>query len=327
MSDLDKTMVIDPESNSSETECCLICKCELHPDPEDNSFLRCPVCNYRKKIEVALTPGNIVGNKYKLLSYLNSGGCGDLFLCCPVENQSQRFVLKVLKNGGSVNLVRFQREAMILSSIRNERIEAVYDFWDSGDKSFIIMEYISGSNLREIQNAYEIEEQTALQIIQEVTLALQFIWENYAIIHRDIKPENIMMTEDYKIKLLDFGLSKQVNSSGIHDVTTERVGIGTPGYMSPEQFLDSKHVDFKADIFSLGATLFYLITGEKPITGKNHKDIYDCTRRNAPPPASRLEGKCSPECIELIQFMMQLNPENRPASYGVLLERISALLT
>ena len=188
------------------------------------------------------------------------------------------------------------------------------------------MEYISGKNLRQIHETFEIEESTALQIIQEVALALQFIWENYEIIHRDIKPENIMITDDYQIKLLDFGLSKRVNASGIHDVTTERVGIGTPGYMSPEQFLDSKNVDYKADIFSLGATLFFLVTGEKPITGKSNAEIYDCTRKNSPPPMSRMEGKCSPQCIELICSMMQLQPENRPDSYSEILEKITAII-
>ena len=327
MADIDKTVVLDSKTEPCDKELCVICKCELQPDPNDSTFLRCPVCNFKKKIENTLVPGSIVGNKYKLLCYLNSGGCGDLFICCPVEDLAKRYVLKVMKKAGSTSQARFQREAMILSSIRNERIAAVYDFWESGNRSYIVMEYISGKNLREVQDSFEIGEETALQIVQEVAYALQFIWENYAIIHRDIKPENIMITDEYQVKLLDFGLSKQVTSSGEHDVTTERVGLGTPGYMSPEQFVDSKNVDFKSDIFSLGATLFFLITGEKPITGKSHSEVYSCTCRNSPPPKSRLEGKCSSQCIDLIQFLMQRDPKDRPESYGILLEKLTALIS
>ena len=326
MADFDKTIVIDPNSQSQDKEVCPVCGMVLQEDPSQRGYLCCMACNFRKKQTIVLTPGSIVGNKYKLLNYLNSGGCGDLFLCCPLDDMSQRYVLKVMKSHDSASQSRFHREAVILSSIRNPRIAAVLDHWSTDTESYIIMEYIKGKNLKVVYDFYSIDEATALQLIQEVALALQYIWENFAIIHRDIKPENIMLNDDLQVKLLDFGLSKQVGSSTMTDVTSERTGLGTPGYMSPEQFLNSRDVDFRADIYSLGATLFFLLTGYKPINGTTNREVYEDTLKNSPPPALLLELKCSSECIDLIQFMMQAKVEDRPSSYGVLLERIARLL-
>ena len=325
MADIDKTVVMDQQDTSSGKELCPVCGMELQPDPQHPDTLYCFACNFRKKLEVILAPGYVVGNKYRLLSHLNSGGCGDLFLCCPLDDLSQRYVLKVMKNCDFVSHARFQREGNILSSIRNPRIAAVLDFWDADNLSYIIMEYIKGHNLKELMDIYDINEETALQIILETTLALQYIWDNYTIIHRDIKPENIMLNEELQVKLLDFGLSKIIGSGRSRDVTTEKVGIGTPGYMSPEQFLDSKNVDFKADIYSLGATLFFLITGEKPIAGKSHSEVYASTVQNSPPSPDKFCQKCSPVTIDLIRSMMQLKPEDRP-DYNEVIQRISALL-
>ena len=93
-----------------------------------------------KKQKVVIAPGNVIANKYRVLSHLNSGGCGDLFLCHPLNDVGVRYVLKVLRNADGTSRKRFRREAVILSSIQNEdRIAKVYDFWENGDDTFIIM--------------------------------------------------------------------------------------------------------------------------------------------------------------------------------------------
>ena len=262
-----------------------------------------------------------------MLSHFNSGGCGELFLCHPLSDAGVRYVLKVLKNTDQNSRKRFRREAMILSSVcKEERIARVIDFWDSDDDTYIIMEYINGKNLKQLKEEYLFDEQATLQIALETATALRNIWEGYAVIHRDIKPENIMLDDEFCLKLLDFGLSKQCLDDCDTNITMAHSGLGTPGYMSPEQFADSRNVDFKSDIFSLGATMFFLLTGEKPFSGVTAMEIYHDTLVNSPPEFRRFKESCSPQCVQLIRRMMQKEPDDRFNSYGELLEEIEKLI-
>lgn len=325
MDSSDKTVVMD-SLNSFEPDNCPVCRNTLEPETGSGFSVRCPVCGYSRKETLSLSAGSVLGGKYRILSPLNSGGCGDLFLCCPLNDLSVRYVLKVLKTSDHANRLRFEREAIVLSSVRNERIASVIEYLNTDDCSFIIMEYIKGKNLKELYSEYHFGEESSLLIIRETAIALQYIWENYFFIHRDIKPENIMLDERNHLKLLDFGLSKQVNVGETTMITMECSGLGTPGYMSPEQFTDSKHVDFRSDIFSLGATLFFLLTGEKPFSGRSMQEVFADTIRNSPPKYQRMASKCSKGCIELVRRMMQKEPRDRYGSYSELIQDINQLL-
>ena len=226
-----------------------------------------------------------------------------------------------------VALKRFRREAQILAAVRNNsRIARVIDYGELGGGIYIVMEYVNGRNLRQIRKEYLCDEYFALQIARETALALKDIWEECAVIHRDVKPENIMVDEDFRLKLLDFGLSKSCGSVDESEITMEHSCLGTPGYMSPEQFLDFKHVDFRSDIFSLGATIFFMITGEKPFAGNDASAIYRNTLENSPPPHVRYEGRCSVPCMFLIDRMMQREPLARYSSYDQLLAAIDEVM-
>ena len=327
MADIDKTIVIDGTNATPEFGNCPVCGVAMQPDNSLPGALRCPVCNFMQKPKTVIAPGHIVLNKYRILSSLSSGGFGDIFICHPLDDVTVRYVLKVLKAATTNNSKRFRREAAILASIKDEdRIARVMDFWEDDGEMFIVMEYINGMNLKQVMEKYDVDEKTALQVARETAVALQHIWEQHSIIHRDIKPENIMLNEEFSLKLLDFGLSKQCVEDGGSDITMANSSLGTPGYMSPEQFTDSRNVDFRTDIFSLGATMFYLLTGKSPSAGDSLDQIYNDTLVNAPPPAEKLEGKCSPGCIRLIQWMMQKDPDDRIGSYMELLDEIDQLL-
>ena len=159
MSDIDKTVVMN-SCGENKQERCPVCGMVMVSDANDSGSLRCPVCNFLKKQKLVLESGNIVANKYKILSHLNSGGCGDLYLCCPLDDFKVRYVLKVMKHIDPVGQSRFKREAMIMSSIRHEQIAYVLDFWEAGEDSFIVMEFITGSNLKELQKKYDFGEET-----------------------------------------------------------------------------------------------------------------------------------------------------------------------
>ena len=327
----DKTIVLD-NSNADKIDYgrCPVCNSPLNPDQSIADLLRCPMCHFSRKQEFSFAPGSIVCNKYRILSHLNSGGCGDIFLCHPLDDMQTRYVLKILKNATTTNKKRFRREISILSSIQNiTRITRIYDCWESEDCIFIIMEYVNGQNLHQLQKQYCFDEISSLTIAREVIIGLKYIWENHSIIHRDIKPENLMLDESFCLKILDFGLSKQYNADGASttmNITIEKSCLGTPGFMSPEQFRDSKNVDFRTDIFSLGATIFYLLTGQKPFNGTNPAAIFNDTLDNSPPPVERFESKCSSQCIAIVRKMMQGDPDKRYCSYDELLTDIDQLL-
>ena len=247
-------------------------------------------------------------------------------MCHPLDNVGIRYVLKVLRNADMTNRKRFRREANLLANITGEeRIAKVIDYWETDEDAFIIMEYINGKNLKQLKDEFVFDEHATLQIAYETAVALQYIWDNFSVIHRDIKPENIMLNEDYHLKLLDFGLSKQCDDEDTN-ITMARSGLGTPGYMSPEQYSDGKNADFRSDIFSLGATMFFLLTGQKPFNGSTPMEVYNDTLANSPPMLSSFGGTCSQDCINIIRKMMQRYPEDRYYSYDELIADLGSLL-
>ena len=327
MSDPEKTVILEDGAFDPDFGNCPVCGIKLSPDAENAEFLRCPACRYVKRIKTVVEPGNIVANKYRVLSHLKSGGCGSIFLCCPLADQSRRYVLKVLKQAGGTGKKRFRREAQILASIENnDRIARIMDYWESGNDTYIVMEFIVGKNLREFLTDYVFDELSTLQIGCEAARALQDIWEQYAIIHRDIKPENIMLNDEWHLKLLDFGLSKQCDDVMASMITMEQSSLGTPGYMSPEHFTDFKNTDFRSDIYSLGATLFTVLTGEKASDGETVAEYYSATLANSPPAEERFKDKCTPGCMRLIRKMMAAKPEDRHSSYQELLAELEELI-
>lgn len=327
MTDSDKTVVLDSASSPDGSRRCPACGALLQLSDNGTDSLRCPVCGFAMHRENTISMGSVIGGKYRILNHLNSGGVGALFFCYPLEDPSTRYVLKILKLTDAASRLRFRREAYILESIGNtDRIAKLVDVLESGDDVFIIMEYIKGKNLKQLRSEYVFDEEAVLQVAGETARTLQYIWETYSIIHRDIKPENIMLDEDFHLKLLDFGLSKHYSGGHGTEITVANLGLETPGYMSPEQFKDSRSVDFRADIFSLGATMFFLLTGKPLFAGRTAMEICKNTLRSEPPAASHFDGTCSPGCIAMIQRMVQANRNERYQTYGELLADIQRLL-
>jgi serine/threonine protein kinase len=224
--------------------------------------------------EHKFSPGDRIAGKFEVAEYLGSGGFGDVY---KIKNQQLRRyeIVKVLRLS-HVNdprfVERFRREAEILSAFTHERIPVVFeaDFDSEKSQIWIRMQYISGTTLsRRLKEDLGLDWKSAVRIAIDVASTLEAAHKK-GIIHRDIKPDNIIIVDDEKAWVLDFGIAMMIDFfEPSFDAPRDRLTktgmiMGTPGYMSPEQRLDPRSVDSRSDVWSLGAVLFEMIYGSIP---------------------------------------------------------------
>lgn len=268
--------------------------------------------------------------KYEVLDTLGGGGMGRVLRAR--HRQLKRLVaIKLLHQDlrAPESVTRFLREARAAAQIRSAHIAHVLDagLLDNG-QPYIVMEYLQGQDLSQLLSA-----QGRLPLEQAVHFTLQALdalaeAHSLHIIHRDIKPGNLFATRvaggDTAIKVVDFGLAKTGRMVDTLDpIVTERGAVlGTPSYMSPEQFLDAQEVDARADIWAVGATLFELLTGVPPFQGTNLPQVYTAVVHQ-PIPLLRSEAPDLPEGLE--QVVATCLNRDRTARYANVAELAEAL--
>lgn len=221
-----------------------------------------------------LTPEQLAPHfpQLEILEYLGRGGMGVVYkvrqktlnrivalkLLAPERIHDPRFA------------ERFAREAQALAALNHPNIVTVHDFGQAGGFYFLLMEFVDGVNLRQLLRARKFTPEEALAIVPPLCDALQFAHER-GIVHRDIKPENLLLDKAGRVKIADFGIAKMLSatngdsaaSGGARESGTQSQ-LGTPGYSAPEQKTDPQRVDSRADIYSLGAVFYEMLTGELP---------------------------------------------------------------
>ncbi|MBC7476028.1 MAG: serine/threonine protein kinase [Candidatus Sericytochromatia bacterium] len=200
----------------------------------------------------------------------------------------------------------FLQEAINTAKLNHPNLVSIFDA-DKGEKyTYMVMEFVNGIDLEHlINNNGVLDVNEAIMIMIKLCDALSYALDNN-IIHRDIKPGNIMISKNKEVKLLDLGLSKIVNNK---NESEEGNIVGTPIYMSPEQFLDSSSVDHRADLYSLGATFFHLLTGMPPFKTKSYREII--TQKFVSDEFSpKLEGSNYPDKMKDIVNKLLLRDKN-----------------
>ncbi len=211
----------------------------------------------------SLTRESATRSRYRILDTLGEGGMGVVYKAEDTKLRRTVAIKRLLPKAEAQQkgLDRFLREAHVVAGLNHINIVNVFDIERDAKGPFIVMEYVEGKSLeRVIEEEGKIEESRAIELFKQVCQAIGYA-HRVDIIHRDIKPANIIITSDGVPKVLDFGLAQMATES---DLSKTGYGMGTMYYMPPEQTRDAKNVDHRADIYALGATLYHMLTGERP---------------------------------------------------------------
>jgi serine/threonine protein kinase len=278
-----------------------------------------------------LAPGCRLGS-YELLQRLGSGGMGELFRARHLHLKKE-LALKVLSSrltNDTEAALRFQRETEALGRLEHGHLVRATDAGVIDGVPFVVMELLDGMDLAKLtvqRGPWPVAE--ACAAMRQAALGLQHAHER-GLVHRDIKPSNLLLTTAGVIKVLDLGLARLCMESTSGSLTRPGSTMGTPDYIAPEQILDSHASDIRADLYSLGCSLFHLLTGE-PVFGKlTHPTIArkHAAHLNEPPPDIRLRRPdVPPELAAVLARLLAKRPEDRyatPADVAAALEPFAA---
>lgn len=258
---------------------------------------------------------------YRLVRKIGEGGMGSVFEAIQ-DGLNRKVALKVLPTrllSDAAYLERFQREARAAAGLNHPNIVTVYDIGQDRGHHFFSMEYVDGESLQKrLEREGKIPLQEALSIIIRIADALDYAWKHGKMIHRDIKPDNILLTKEKHVKLADLGLAKSTQEET--GVTTTDTAIGSPAYMAPEQARAAKDVDCRADIYSLGITLFHILTGKRPYEGGTPLAVQLAHQEQPLPDPRQLEPSVTPSVCAVIRRMCSKTPEERYQTPEELLE-------
>ncbi|HEY1067635.1 MAG TPA: serine/threonine-protein kinase, partial [Pirellulales bacterium] len=252
--------------------------------------------------------------KYKLISYLNAGGMSRVYLAEHVLLK-RRVAIKLFAEGpqdDGFRLKRFYIESEACAALNHANIVKAFDFDSDGKFHFLVMEYVDGSDLhRLVAKQGPLPFERAAEYVRQAALGLAHA-HAAGMIHRDVKPANLLLDRDGTVKILDLGVvrvTRQTENSltldqGVHI-------IGTVDYLPPEQFLDGHNVDARADLYSLGCTLFFLLTGRPPFNKGNQSQRIMMHQTEPAPSVYGERPDCPAGLAQICERLMAKNPDDR----------------
>src|SRR5437867_2952877 len=255
--------------------------------------------------------GQTLAGRYRLLRLLGAGGMGTVYLAEHVHLGRQTAIkllhAEVGQNVDAEN--RFRREALLAAKISHPCVAQIYDFDRTADGEFLIaMEFVEGETVAQrLRSAGPFRIDEALRVLDGVADGLDRA-HSLGILHRDPKPENLMLTASGAVKLLDFGIARDIDTTS--GVTSSGVAIGTPGYMSPEQLV-GESLGPASDLYALGVVVYEMLTGQRPHTGASFAELRARRLSQPPVPVRRLRAECSVALSDVIARALEVDPKLR----------------
>jgi serine/threonine-protein kinase len=270
--------------------------------------------------------------KYKLLGHIGTGGMSSVYLAEHTRMGDRRAV-KVLPKSrvrDATYLARFQLEAKAIASLNHPNIVLAYDIDNEGDVHYIVMEYVDGVDLQQlVKRDGPCDFSTAADMIAQAARGLEHA-HSKGVIHRDVKPANLLIDNNGNVRLLDMGLALVAagDDESLTVANNENV-LGTADYLAPEQALNSHQVDHRADIYGLGCTLYFLLTGKPPFSDGTLAQRIAKHQSEMPTPIRQIRPDCPGELEGICVKMIQKEPRFRYQSakeVAEVLERFTAMV-
>jgi eukaryotic-like serine/threonine-protein kinase len=253
-------------------------------------------------------------DRYMLLDLIGQGGMGRVYLALDTR-LDRRVALKILapdrvSNPRSVK--RFEREAKVGAQLQHENLVRIYDSGQAHGRLYLVMEYIEGRTIGTlISEQGPIPPATAARLVRQTALGLEQMYRK-GMIHRDVNPYNIMVTHDGTAKLADLGLAMKLDEE--NQVTRDGATVGTFDYVSPEQARHSHSIDIRSDIYSLGCTLYHMMSGRVPFPGGSLPEKLFSHQTVEPPSLADIVPEIPGGLVEILWRMMKKKPEERYAT-------------
>jgi CheY-like chemotaxis protein len=259
-------------------------------------------------------------DNYIVNSFINSGGMGGIFKGWDTVLERD-VALKVISYDLSSQkkfVDMFFKEARFASKLNHPNIAQIYHIGKANDILYFVMEFVYGQTWRElIKNSVPLSLKKKVKYLLTVCMALDFVWQK-RIIHRDIKPENIMVNNNGVTKIVDFGVAKQFKNG---KSSRRQKIIGSPRYLSPEAILGNP-VDQRSDIYSLGATCYYLLTNNPPFSGYSIDVILHKHVNEKPVPSYKINPEIPIPLSDIIEKMLAKNPDDRYQDYKTIIREV-----
>jgi len=275
--------------------------------------------------------GEVVFEKYKIVRFINSGGNGRVYRATDIfRNVDVALKTMIFDEADTKALLRFQSEAKTASKFKHPNIATIYDFGFSGNTPYLSMEYIEGESLAERLSGNDtLDLETFCEIFFQLAIAIQHA-HKHSIVHRDLKPQNVMLSENddgsLQVKVLDFGVAKTLGENDLEAAKLTATGgvIGSPLYMSPEQ-ASGKEVTTQSDLYSLGAMMFRSLTGRSPLRAASSIETIMLVASTSPPKIQTIKEDVPPEIANLVDGLLDKDPEARPDLGDVVIPTLQAV--
>ena len=271
-----------------------------------------------------INKGELIDNRYKIVKSIGEGGMANVYLAWDTILERD-VAVKILRGDLSNDekfIRRFKREANSASSLRHPNIVEMYDVGEDNGRYFIVMEYVDGKTLKSLikkRGALNLTE--AIDIMMQLTSGIACAHDSY-IIHRDIKPQNVMILEDGRVKVTDFGIAMALNSN---ELTQTNSVMGSVHYLPPEQASGSGST-IKSDIYSLGILMFELLTGKVPFKGDNAVEIAIKHMKDQIPSVCEINNSIPQSVENIVLKACAKNPKNRYDSVSEMHEDLKTCL-
>jgi serine/threonine-protein kinase len=262
---------------------------------------------------------------YRVLKRLGAGGMGEVFLAYDERLDRQVAIKRIRSDAGASpdRRERFRREARVAAQLNHPALVQIYDVLAEGDVSYIVMEYVEGTNLRQLLEEEPLTVDEAVVVARDVAAGLAEA-HRQGIVHRDLKSENILVAPSGHAKISDFGIAKSLLKGTEEPLTALGHVIGTYRAMSPEQ-ARGEEVDHRSDLFSLGVLLYESLTGKSPFEAGNELATIHRIIRDRQTPAREVVPAVPAELSELVDRLLRKDPGLRPQDTGEVLRELEAL--